>query len=167
MDRFVKVTDNETLKQLAVLADEIWHEHFVNIIGKEQTDYMVKKFQSFEAMQEQIANQNYSYYAMMSNNVIFGYFAIMPDDKKLFLSKLYIHASKRNQGHASSAIEFIKKFCRKNGYGTIWLTTNRHNSASIDKYLHMGFKIAREQQADIGNGFVMDDYIMEMSVDSE
>lgn len=164
---FVKVTDNESLKQIACLADEIWHDHFIDIIGKDQTDYMVEKFQSYAAMTEQIKEKSYSYYALIKNNKAVGYFAIVPDNEKLFLSKLYIHKSQRGNNYASHALDFMKKYCRENELNAIWLTVNRHNQNTIDIYLHCGFEIVREQAADIGNGFIMDDYVMEMRVENE
>lgn len=164
MVTFVKADDGEQLRQLSVLADEIWHDHFVDIIGKAQTDYMVEKFQSYEAMKGQIKKKNYSYYAMLENGEIIGYFAIMPDGDKLFLSKLYIHKSHRGKHYASRAFEFMRDYCLKNGFNAIWLTVNRHNDNTIKVYLKKGFEIVREQKADIGNGFVMDDYVMEMKI---
>jgi len=46
---------------------------------------------------------------------------------------------------------------------TIWLTVNKHNP-TVDIYHKCGFVITEEIVTDIGNGFVMDDYVMEMSV---
>ena len=36
--------NQEQLKQLADLADVIWHEYFVSLLSKEQIDYMVENF---------------------------------------------------------------------------------------------------------------------------
>ena len=46
----------------------------------------------------------------------------------------------------------------------IWLTCNRNNTSSLEVYKHLGFEVVREEVADIGNGFVMDDYILEYEV---
>jgi ribosomal protein S18 acetylase RimI-like enzyme len=46
----------------------------------------------------------------------------------------------------------------------IWLTCNRNNTNSIAIYEHLGFKKVREEVTDIGNGFVMDDFIFEYEV---
>jgi ribosomal protein S18 acetylase RimI-like enzyme len=46
----------------------------------------------------------------------------------------------------------------------IWLTVNRYNDATIAVYEKKGFRTVRTQVADIGNGFVMDDYIMEKEI---
>lgn len=46
------------------------------------------------------------------------------------------------------------------GTEKIWLTCNKHNDNTLAIYDHLGFVITNEQEADIGNGFVMDDYIL-------
>lgn len=83
---------------------------------------------------------------------------------KLFLSKFYVSKEHRGQGYASQAIAFLEKLCRSRNLSHIWLTVNRYNAASIAIYKKKGFKVVRELAADIGNGFVMDDYIMEKSI---
>ena len=83
---------------------------------------------------------------------------------RLFLSKLYIDAACRGRGYARQTLCFLEERCRENGLETIWLTVNRHNAGSIAAYEKMGFVKIREQAADIGGGFVMDDFIMEKSV---
>ena len=48
--------------------------------------------------------------------------------------------------------------------GAIYLTVNRNNRHAYEVYLAKGFKVIAEECADIGFGFVMDDYIMEKEV---
>jgi ribosomal protein S18 acetylase RimI-like enzyme len=55
----------------------------------------------------------------------------------------------------------LEDLCRRDGLPKIWLTVNRNNSNSIKTYESLGFVKSRTQIADIGEGFVMDDYIME------
>ena len=56
--------------------------------------------------------------------------------------------------------EYIKDMAKKDGKAKITLTVNRHNHHTIDVYKHFGFETIKEQKADIGNGFYMDDYVM-------
>ena len=161
---FVKVEDETLIKKVSVLAQEIWQEHYVPMIGKAATDYIVKNSQSFEAMKDQINNAGYSYYAFMKDNEPIGYFAIVPEGEKLFLSKFYLHKSERGNGYASKAFEFMSDYCIKNGFKAIQLITNRNNKNTIKVYLHSGFEIVEEQINDLGNGFIMEDYLMEMRV---
>lgn len=162
--QFQKVETEEQLVTLAALADAIWHEFFPGIITVEQVDYMVRKFQSYDAMRQQI-REGYIYYLFALDGEIVGYTGIHPEEnERLFLSKLYLKKEYRGQGLASEAFEFLVQFCKDHGLGSIWLTVNRYNEHSILVYEKKGFVKVRTQAADIGNGFVMDDYIMEKRV---
>lgn len=155
---------------LCAIAETVWTEHYTPIIGAAQVAYMVQKFQSPVAVRDQIANQNYRYYFLCLDGKKCGYTAIQPgnpDSKTLFLSKIYIDSQYRRNGLANAAVNFIHKLCVKEGYQKIWLTVNRNNSGSIAAYEKLGFSVTRTQAADIGNGYVMDDYIMETEVRSE
>lgn len=93
-----------------------------------------------------------------------GYTGIHPEDGKLFLSKLYLRKECRGLGLASQAFAFLEDYCRAHGLSAIWLTVNRHNDHSVQVYEHKGFVTVREQAADIGHGYVMDDFVMEKQV---
>lgn len=152
-------TSEEEICDLAKLAEEIWRQHFPSIIGNEQVDYMLDKFQSEKAMKDQLS-KGYEYYFLRLDGENIGYFGIQPqDDGTLFLSKLYIRLSERGKGFAREAFEFMKKLCKERGYCRIWLTVNKYNHSTIAVYEKFGMKILRSQVSDIGNGFVMDDYV--------
>ena len=161
---FQPVTSGEEIEITARLADEIWREHYIRIITAEQIDYMLDKFQSVRAIADQITNQGYEYYLMLVDGVHAGYLAIKTEDAKLFLSKFYLLKSYRGQGYGSQAIRFLTDLCRERKLHAIWLTVNRHNASSIAVYERNGFRTVRTQVADIGGGYVMDDYVMEKEV---
>lgn len=158
-----QATTEEEIQTIADLAEIIWHQHFTPIIGKEQVIYMVEKFQSFNALKEQIEN-GYEYYRIFDQDEFCGYCGIHPENGKLFLSKLYLKKEARGKHLATNAFEFLKQLCRERGLSVIWLTCNKHNDNSLAVYRHLGFETVDTQVADIGNGFVMDDYIMEVTV---
>lgn len=153
------VTDTQ-LKEIAALADIIWHEHFTPIIGTDQVNYMVRKFQSFPALKEQLQN-GYEYYQIYDKDEFCGYCGIHPEDNRLFLSKLYLKKEARGRHLASRTLAFLKDYCREHQLHAIWLTCNKHNDTSLSVYRHFGFETIDTQKAEIGNGFIMDDYIME------
>lgn len=159
-----KVKTITQIKKIEEIAGEIWNEHFVPIIGKPQVDYMLSKFQSAEAIRQQI-KKGYSYYIIVSDNVYAGYFSILPQKKHntMFLSKLYIYRQFRRTGLARAAVEHIKNVCCEFDISKIRLTVNKNNTDSINAYKKLGFKNAGSIVQDIDNGFVMDDYVMEMS----
>lgn len=148
----------ENIKELASLASAIWHEYWTCILSPEQIDYMVENFQSENAMKNQIENENYTYYFILSDNQLAGYFGVSDKKDYLFLSKLYIKKEFRHQGIGAKAFEKIKKIADGK---PIRLTVNKYNTNTIKAYKKWGFKTIDAVVTDIGNGFVMDDYIME------
>lgn len=163
--KLIEVKTDVQIENTAMLADEIWHEWFPSILTDEQIDYMVEKFQSVGAMTEQIASGGYTYYLIRKGNAYIGYTAIRPDaDGRLFLSKIYIKKEYRGNGYAKEVFEFLKKYCRENKLNAIWLTVNKHNDNSIAVYKKCGFSMIGEGVADIGNGFVMDDYYFQLDI---
>lgn len=165
---FEPVRTAEQIKEMTDLAAIIWHQHFRTILSEGQIDYMVDKFQSAHAVAEQLANQGYQYFMLRLDDRLIGFTGVVeqPEEKKLFLSKLYIEKSFRGRGYASRAFAFLAKLCREKGYTAVWLTVNRFNYDTIAIYERKGFRTVRTQLADIGQGYVMDDYVMEADVEA-
>lgn len=162
--RFHKVKEQEEINVVAELGTKIWHEHYSSILEPAQIDYMVDKFQSANAVALQINDQGYEYYLIKDEDSVVGYIGLVMETDRVFLSKLYIAKEARGKGLASKAFSFITELATSNKKQAIWLTVNRYNSGSIAVYEKKGFIKVREQVSDIGNGYVMDDYVMEMAV---
>ncbi|HEX3077551.1 MAG TPA: GNAT family N-acetyltransferase [Lachnospiraceae bacterium] len=162
---FEKVENSNQIKDVASLGTAIWHEHYASILSADQIDYMVEKFQSELAVQKQIEENNYTYYMMIVEERLAGYIGFVLEEDSVFLSKLYLAKSFRGRGIASKAFEFLKGIAKGNGKSRIWLTVNRYNKESIHVYEKKGFIKVKEQVTDIGNGYVMDDYVMEMKIE--
>lgn len=160
MLNFNRIELNE-IKEFAVLTSEIWHEYWTCILSDEQIDYMVGKFQSENAITNQINNENYTYFYILFDNQKSGYIGLSGKQNYLFLSKIYIKKEYRHKGLGTKTFDFIKQFALKNGYNKIQLTVNKYNENTINAYKKWGFKTVDSVVTDIGNGFVMDDYIME------
>ena len=80
---------------------------------------------------------------------------------RLFLSKLYLKDLARGKHYASKMFEYVKKQAEKYCYSSIYLTCNKYNKHSLAVYEKFGFQWIDSVQTDIGNGFIMDDYILE------
>lgn len=151
--------------KIETLAREIWEEHYTPIIGAEQVAYMLDKFQSAKAMQEQL-KEGYAYFMIRDGETMVGYLAFKEESDGLFLSKVYVDSSVRGKGFGKAAIEFVKSEVQKRGLNQIRLTVNKYNHNSIAAYFKMGFEKARELVMDIGEGYVMDDYELVLLVES-
>lgn len=165
MTEFVLAETEKDIGEAASLAKEIWHEHYDELLGADQVDYMTDKLQSAEAISKQIKD-GYEYYIIKDQGKNAGYMGIHREETpRLFLSKLYIRKEFRGRGLSSRAFEFLERLCRDRGLKSIWLTVNKYNAGSIAVYEHRGFKIFDSQVTDIGGGYVMDDYYMELYVE--
>ena len=163
---FEPVVSPGQVETVAALAAEIWREHYEGILSPDQIEYMVEQFQSEKAITKSIAENHYTYYAIRDVGLLVGYCGVQPneEDHTLFLSKLYLRADYRGRRISRLVLAMLYERCITEGYDSIWLTVNKGNTNSINAYRKLGFSIEREEVTDIGNGYVMDDYIMRCPV---
>lgn len=141
------------------LADIIWREHYIPIIGVDQVEYMLDKFQSVSAIKDQI-KEGYEYYILNYENNSIGYISIKNEGVTLFLSKIYILSNYRGKKLGKNTLEFIEDIAYSYNLKSITLTVNKYNADSINAYEKLGFVKDSSIMIDIGNGFMMDDYKM-------
>ncbi len=151
------------IQEIADLASTIWHEHFTPIIGKQQVEYMLEKFQSSPALKAQI-RAGYEYFQILSGSEFCGYCGVHQEESSLFLSKLYIKKEARSRHLSTKTLLQLKALCLERKLSSIWLTCNKYNTNTLSIYEHLGFHVIRSQVTDIGNGYVMDDYVLECRV---
>ena len=83
-------------------------------------------------------------------------------EKKMMISKIYMDTDFRGLGLGSKLMDLSIETAKQSAFECIWLTVNKNNTKSIEWYKSKGFSIKENIKIDIGNGFIMDDYLMEM-----
>ncbi len=161
--QFTAVSTANEMEITESLAKEIWAEYYTPLIGKDQVDYMLERFQSKQAIAEQI-KAGVLYFIIQEDHEIAGYVAVQPRGHELFLSKIYLKSPKRGRGYGKKAVQFAESLAKARNMSKIVLTVNKNNVNSIRAYEKMGFKNVGPVVQDIGNGFVMDDYKMEKAI---
>tara|TARA_R110001583_G_scaffold44818_2_gene141816 strand:- start:450 stop:944 length:495 start_codon:yes stop_codon:yes gene_type:complete len=161
-----KVATPFEIEITAKLAHKIWNEHYVAIIGQNQVDYMLDKFQSINAIKSQI-NKGSQYFLIFKDENAVGYLCLISDNasKKLMISKIYTEKDVRGRGYGLKLIDYTKKIAKEKEMKTIWLTVNKYNSNSIKWYQKLNFEIVKEVKMDIGNNYIMDDFVLELKLD--
>lgn len=159
MTRMKKINMGD-IPELSRIASHTVKEHFDPIIGSEQNDYMISKFQSPQALQEQLEH-GYRYYWLLKDDARAGFCAFFPRDGKMYLSKFYILSMFRGQHLAGKMFSFVVEETKAESLDKIFLNVNKENIGVIAVYEHLGFKKIHEEKTDIGQGFYMDDYVME------
>ena len=159
------IIKSKDINIVAQLAHNIWNQHYVPIIGQDQVDYMVEKFQSETAISQQL-QEGYEYFIIEHQSHPCGYLALVPNQVtcKIMISKIYVDSNHRGLGLGRELLDFTVEKAKKEGFKTIWLTVNKYNTNSIQWYEKQGFQIKEKVVFDIGNGFIMDDYLLEKPI---
>ena len=159
MTTFIIAKDKKAFALIAKLARTIWKDHYTPIIGSDQVSYMLNKFQSAEAIADQVS-RGYQYYLIFYNSKPAGYLAFEKQLAELFLSKIYVSKEMRGKGIGKAAMDFVEREAQYLECTKISLTVNKHNTGSIKAYEKLGFHNLGGIVQDIGNGFVMDDFLL-------
>ena len=159
----LKGDDLSAVREMAEMAAEIWHDHYDPIIGGDQVNYMIDRFQSEKAITEQISH-GYVYYSVVATERKVGFFAYYPREDALYLSKLYLCRSERGKGYSRAILGYLIDQARQLGLPAIELNVNKYNASSIAVYERLGFVRIRGERIDIGSGYYMDDYVYRLEV---
>ena len=160
--RFARVLTIEQVEMVVKIANLIWTEHYTPILGKAQVEYMLSNFHSIATIKSEVDNKSIHYYLLYRAEKVVGYAAIKIEQSQIFLSKIYILSSERGCGIGKETIELVKEIAINRGLGKVHLTVNKENRNTISAYQKIGFNITGEVCADIGEGYLMDDYEMEL-----
>ena len=160
---FESVTTELGISRVAGLAAAIWCEAYEGIVDEGQIEYMLRKFQSPGPLAEAIED-GCLYFIIKHGKDDIGYIGARLEADRMFLSKAYLSRAYRGHGLLSRVVDFLKGICRENGAGSIYLTVKRTNERAIKAYQAVGFVITNEVDNPIGDGYEMNDYVMEAKV---
>jgi ribosomal protein S18 acetylase RimI-like enzyme len=144
---------------IAQLADKIWRKHYIDIITIEQIEYMLMNMYSSESLKKQMI-EGQEFTIVFDEGVACGYISISSKDKEhFFLHKFYIDTKKHRSGIGTELFAYVLTAMKS--YKSIELTVNRQNYKAINFYFKNGFRIKEIADFDIGNGYFMNDFVMQ------
>jgi ribosomal protein S18 acetylase RimI-like enzyme len=148
---------------IARLADVIWRLHYPGIISTRQIDHMLAKMYSREQLLHEIRVGAIRYELLFVGKELAGFAAHGPTEQPdLFkLHKVYLHPAYHGQGLGTSLLRHCEREAQQLGVKRLMLAVNKGNAKAIAAYRRNGFTIRESVVLDIGQGFVMDDYLME------
>lgn len=157
----VELVRAEHLTEIAALAGVIWRAHYPGIISPEQIDYMLARMYRVETLRGELASGIHWFRAVVDGELR-GFASVGPTDTatEFKLHKLYVHPDWQRHGLGSALLKNCEATARTHGATALILNVNKCNTAALDVYRQRGFVIRESIMADIGGGFVMDDYVM-------
>ncbi|MFZ4766588.1 MAG: GNAT family N-acetyltransferase, partial [Roseimicrobium sp.] len=162
-DLTFRIIGPEELPTVWRLAHEIWREAYPGIISVDQIHYMLERMYAPDELRQEMVVRGVVYALIEADGVPCGYLAweTVPNDRSLFLHKLYIQPRWHGCGLGAAALAWIEQLTQSAPRTAIRLRVNRQNHRAIRSYLRSGFRFTYDLCSDIGGGFVMDDHVME------
>lgn len=156
------------IEQLPIVIDltkKIWPVAYGEILSKAQLDYMIDKFYNETALRELIQKGHVFYLAQDDNGKDVGFvsYEINSEPNKTKIHKIYVLPETQGTGLGRQFFELVKEKAIENNQNAIFLNVNKYNKA-IHFYTKLGFTKVKDEVIDIGNGYVMDDYVMEVAI---
>ena len=157
----IPAQENQLL-MIQELAYKIWPSTYGEILSKEQLEFMLDKFYSLESLKVQV-NSNHVFLLLEDNNSFIGFLDYelnYEESGKTKIHKIYLLPETQGKGLGRLFVSYAENSAKKANQKAILLNVNRFNKA-IGFYENLGFKKTETIDVEIGNGYLMEDFIME------
>ncbi len=144
------------------IAHKTWPITYGTILSNEQLDYMMNLMYSDESLLEQFKSKPLFFLAQEDDSFL-GFTSCennYQNNKVTRIHKIYILPETQGKGVGKLLIEKVIAVAKENKAEVISLNVNKFNKA-VSFYKKIGFEIVAEEDLDIGNGYLMEDYKME------
>ena len=165
----VPLTEND-IDAVARLARVVWQDTYTSIITQAQIDYMLGERYAAPRLREELQTPGIWWdLARIRDGEGYrlagfaaSYLTGVPGEMKL--DKLYVDPARQRAGIGGTLIATVAGRAREQGCTSLILAVNKNNARAIGAYRKHGFAVRESVRVDIGQGFVMDDYIMALSL---
>ncbi len=158
--RPAQITDLPTIHRLA---HEIWPSAYLEILGEAQLNYMLEKMYSLPSLEHQLSVLNHHFILATENEIPVGFASYSPHENKdsYHLNKIYVLPNQQGKNIGKQMLNYVISEIKKTCASSLQLNVNRYNKA-LQFYQKLGFKIIRKEDNDIGSGYFMNDYVLEL-----
>jgi len=151
------------IKIIQKIAHITWPITYGPILSEKQLQYMLDLIYSDEALSKQIQNKEQLFYLISDEKSTIGFIGIEHHYNKEAITKIhkiYFLPETQGKGFGKKVFGWIGKAASENNSAALLLNVNRFNTA-LHFYKKLGFEIKEEVNIEIGNGYLMEDYILE------
>ena len=156
----IEKATTEDIPLIRRLTFAVWPKTYSRILSVGQIDYMLEMMYSVSSLRKQMEDKC-QFIIIYSGGEPVGfasYQELKPGAWKLH--KLYVLVSEQGKGTGKFMMDYIMGEIKKQGAESLELQVNRRNLAK-NFYEKLGFAQREMIKLDIGNGYFMDDYVME------
>lgn len=162
MDIVIATTND--IKTIQEIALPTWKVTYSEILSAEQMEYMLEMMYSNESLTTQLSDKNQTFLFACEDNKKLGFVSFeIGNDDKVKLHKLYVLPDQQGKRIGETLIKEVEKRTVEAKKIAVQLNVNRFNKA-LNFYKRVGFDIVEEVDVEIGNGYLMEDYVLEKRV---
>ena len=156
----------EDVEAIIRLARVVWQDAYPGIISQTQIDFMLEQRYDAARLLAELATPSICWEQISVDDTLAGFASTLLTDTagEMKLDKLYIDPARQRLGLGGQLMAHIVSRARTLGCHTLILAVNKQNTRAIAAYRKNGFAVREAVRVDIGNGFVMDDFIMTKSL---
>ncbi|HRH99486.1 MAG TPA: GNAT family N-acetyltransferase [Saprospiraceae bacterium] len=158
--------DLHDIEKIQTIARITWPVTFKQILSQEQLEYMLQMMYSTESLREQMEAKTHQFLIAKQDENALGFASYelnYLNEPKTKIHKIYILPAQQGKGLGKLLFDEIEKTAIENKQLILSLNVNRENKA-IEFYQHRGYKVIRQEDISIGNGYWMEDYVMEKTI---
>ena len=151
---------------IAALARRIWQQTYLGIISQAQIDFMLEQRYHRQRLLDELTMPDIWWDQLHVDGQLAGFSSCLriAGGKEMKLDKIYVDPGRQRLGLGARLIEHAAGRALALGCCTLILAVNKRNQAAIAAYRKHGFAVRESVCVDIGQGFVMDDFIMARSL---
>ena len=145
------------------VADAVWPVTFREILSEEQIAYMMEMMYAKEVMEREF-DEGIRFNGVFDGDRAVGYYIWGRCDSAPGAAKLhkcYLLTEYQGKGIGSRMLREAKAAAAAEGFSAIRLNVNRRNEKAMKAYFRNGFTCVEMVDNPIGNGFYMNDFVME------
>ena len=153
--------EKQDLIRVQKIAELTWSDTYKEILSVEQSVFMLEWMYNLETLLKQM-EEGHQFHILIKDGEDVGFIGTQnnyPLKGETKLHKIYVLPSAQGIGAGKILMEKAEEIARENQSIFFVLNVNRFNKAK-DFYVKLGFDISYEEDIDIGNGFLMEDYVM-------
>jgi ribosomal protein S18 acetylase RimI-like enzyme len=159
----IRKASTADINDIRSIAHATWPSAYGALLSKEQLEYMLGMMYSETSLQEQM-NKGHQFFMVELDKQSFGFASVSAEgDRSFKLNKLYVTPITQKTGAGKALLDEVINYARQNNGTRLFLQVKRDNNAK-GFYEKQGFIITGELDLDIGNGYFMNDYIMELAL---
>ena len=154
-----------SLSEMAMLADYSWPlwqaAYEPGILASDLSRVLWRRSYSKAALEAAFVGGEKTFWVRMAGSRIgFVAYRLETVSRQMRLSKLYLHPDYWGLGLGCRVLQRVSEVAIEAGVTCIDLFVFRQNLRAIQAYQRAGFRVAREELTDLGEGVIYDDLVM-------